>query len=462
MTTDIFQKRTRLAAPAATVFDWHLREGAFERLNPPFEPARIVSRTGGIPDGGRVELRVPIGIGPFHQTWISEHRGYIPGVQFQDVQVKGPFAECVHTHRVEPDGPHACYLTDNLEYKLPLGPLGHLGKGFVAAKLQRMFDYRHRLMAADIAAQYNVPAGVTSMKILVVGATGLVGSALVPLLTTGGHTVFKLSRRNPDHDPKTLVWNPDEGKIPTGELEGFDAVIHLAGEGIAHGRWTAAKKARIRDSRVGGTSLLSGALAKLTHKPKHFLCASAIGFYGSRGDEICTETSATGTDFLADVCAAWERATQPAVNAGIRVVNMRIGVVMTPLGGALKKMLTPFKLGAGGVIGDGKQYMSCIIIDDVVGAIHHCLTHAELSGPVNLVDPYALTNRDFTKMLGRILHRPTIFPVPAFVARLAFGEMADALLLSSTRVVPNQLQATGFQFRFPDLESGLKHVLGLK
>lgn len=460
MKTETFHKRTRLAAPAAMVFDWHLREGAFERLNPPFEPATVVSRTGGITDGGRVVLQVPIG--PFHQTWISEHRGYVPGVQFQDVQIQGPFAACLHTHRVEPDGPDACYLDDKLEYRLPLGPLGALGKSFVAGKLQRMFDYRHRLTAADVAAHHNVPAGVTSMKILVVGATGLVGSALVPFLTTGGHTVYKLSRRNPNSDSKTIVWDPTTGKIPAAELEGFDAVIHLAGEGIATRRWTPAQKEKIRDSRVGGTTLLAGALAKLTRKPKHFLCASAIGYYGNRGDEICAETSAPGTDFLADVCRDWEKATQPAAEAGIRVVNMRIGVVMSPHGGALEKMLTPFKMGVGGVLGSGKQYMSCITIDDVVGGIHHCLTHEELTGPVNLVDPYAVTNRDFTKTLGRILNRPTIFPAPAFVLRIAVGEMADALLLSSTRVVPNRLLQSGYQFRFPDLESGLKHVLGLK
>ncbi len=460
LTTETFEKRTRFAAPADTVFDWHLRDGAFERLNPPFEPARIVARSGGIADGGRVELQVPVG--PFRQSWISEHRGYVPGVQFQDVQIRGPFASCVHTHRVEADGPHACYLDDKLEYRLPFGPLGTLGKAFVTSKLQRMFDYRHRLMAADIAAHQNVPAGVTSMKILVVGATGLVGSALVPLLTTGGHTVHKLSRSNSQRDSKTIVWDPTAGKIPVNELEGFDAVIHLAGEGIATRRWTAAQKARIRDSRVGGTSLLAGALAKLNQKPKHFLCASAIGFYGDRGDEVCAETSAPGTDFLADVCQAWEKATQPVVDAGIRVVNMRIGVVMSPQGGALKKMLTPFKLGVGGVLGSGKQYMSCITIDDVGGGIYHCLTHEELTGPVNLVDPYVVTNRDFTKTLGRILQRPTIFPAPAFVLRLAVGEMADALLLSSTRVVPNRLLSSGYQFRFPDLESGLKHVLGLK
>lgn len=300
------------------------------------------------------------------------------------------------------------------------------------------------------------------MKILVVGATGLVGSALVPFLTTGGHTVLKLSRRDSNHDPRTIIWDPTTGKIPVADLEGLDAVIHLAGEGIATRRWTAAQKEKIRDSRVGGTSLLSGALSKLTHKPKHFLCASAIGYYGDRGNEVCTESSAPGKDFLAEVCEAWEKATQPAVAAGIRVVNLRIGVVMSPQGGALRKMLTPFKMGVGGVLGSGQQYMSCITIDDVVGGIHHCLTHEELNGPVNLVDPNAITNREFTKTLGRLLHRPTILPAPAFALRIAVGEMADALLLSSTRVVPSRLLSSGYQFRFSDLESGLRHVLGLR
>ena len=300
------------------------------------------------------------------------------------------------------------------------------------------------------------------MKILVVGATGLVGSSLVPMLTTGGHTVVKLSRKKPNvSDSGTIVWNPEEGKIAVDELEGFDAVIHLAGEGIAARRWTTAQKARIRDSRVEGTKLLAMTLAGLVHKPKHFLCASAIGYYGSRGDEICTESSPPGDDFLAGVCQEWEQATKPAAQAGIRVVNLRIGVVMSPAGGALAKMLFPFKMGVGGILGNGRQYMSCVTIDDVVGGIHHCLTHAELSGPVNLVDPYAVTNREFTKTLGRILHRPTLFPAPAFVLRLLVGEMADALLLSSTRVQPKKLLASGYQFRFPDLESGLKHVLGL-
>lgn len=460
MKTEIFEKRSRIAAPAEVVFDWHLREGAFERLNPPWAPARVVSRTGGIADGGRVELQVHVG--PFHQSWVSEHVGFISGVQFQDVQIRGPFAACVHTHRVEREGVGASCLIDHLEYKLPFGPLGILGRAYVSAKLNRMFTYRHQLMMADIAAHQAVPVGVGSMKILVVGATGLVGTSLVPMLTTGGHSVVSLSRsKQLPGGPPTLTWDPIAGQIPADQLEGFDAVIHLAGEGVGAKRWTAAQKVRIRESRVVGTSLLARTLAGLKQRPQTFICASAIGYYGTRGDEVCTETSAPGDDFLADVCQAWEQASRPAAEAGIRTVNARIGVVLSPAGGALKKMLTPFKLGVGGVIGDGRQYMSCITIDDVVGGLHHCLTHEELSGPVNLVVPTAVTNREFTKTLGRVLNRPTIFPVPAFAARLAFGEMADGLLLSSTRVRPDKLIESGYQFRFPDLEGGLKHVLGL-
>lgn len=299
------------------------------------------------------------------------------------------------------------------------------------------------------------------MRILVVGATGLVGSSLVPFLTTGGHWVVRLSRSQPQPgDPPTLTWDPLKGDIPAGQLEGFDAVIHLAGEGIAAKSWTPAQKARIKESRVFGTALLAKTLAGLKQKPQTFLCASAIGFYGTRGDEVCTETSTPGDDFLAEVCTAWEQASLPSYDAGIRTVNMRIGVVLSPAGGALKKMLTPFKLGVGGILGDGRQYMSCVAIDDVVGGIHHCLTHDELFGPVNIVGPTPVTNREFTKTLGRVLHRPTILPAPAFLLRLMLGELADGLLLSSTRVHPDRLLETGYQFRYPDLEGALKHLLG--
>lgn len=456
-----FEKRSLFAAPADMVFNWHLRPGAFERLNPPWEQARILSRIGGITDGGRVTLSVPV-MGPIRKTWISEHQGYIPGVQFQDRQIQGPFAALLHTHHVEADGTERCYLSDRMEFRLPFGPLGAIGRSFVLQKLQRVFDYRHRLMAADMAALLAVPPGVGSMRILVVGSTGLVGSTLVPLLTTNGHTVVSLTRGKSVPGMSAIHWNPETGELDPAALEGFDAVIHLAGENIAGRRWSNEQKIRIRDSRVVSTTLLTRVLSNLKQKPKVFLCASAIGYYGNRGDEVCTEESAPGKDFLADVCRDWEKATAPATAAGIRVVNMRIGVVLSPAGGALKKMLTPFKLGLGGVLGSGKQYMSCVAIDDVVGAIHHCLTHEELDGPVNLVAPDPITNYEFTKTMGRVLNRPTIFPAPAFVLKIAIGEMADALLLSSTRVAPKELVKSGYQFRCPTVESALRHVLGLK
>jgi uncharacterized protein (TIGR01777 family) len=255
-------------------------------------------------------------------------------------------------------------------------------------------------------------------------------------------------------------WQPETGSIATPGLEGLDAVVHLAGENIAAGRWTAEKKASIRDSRVQGTHLLCDALAQLVNPPKVLVSASAIGYYGDRGAEVLREDSRPGRDFLADVCRAWEAATAPAAQRGIRVVNLRFGIVLSAAGGALAKMLLPFKLGAGGIIGSGQQYMSWIALDDVVGAIHHTLITDTLHGPVNAVAPNPVTNAVFTKTLGRVLWRPTLFPLPAFVARAAFGEMADALLLASTRVEPARLKDTHYAFRYPELEGALRHVLG--
>ncbi len=296
------------------------------------------------------------------------------------------------------------------------------------------------------------------MKVLVTGATGLVGSELVPFLTKQGHDVYRLTRGKA-HEAHDIVWDPSRNQFPKGRIEGTDVVIHLAGENIAGKRWNSAVKSELRRSRVEGTKLLCETITQLETLPKTLICASAIGFYGDRGSEMLNETSAGGTGFLADVCREWEAACEPARAKGIRVVNLRTGVVLSTKGGALAKMLPPFKMGVGGVVGSGNQYWSWITIDDLVGVINHCVTHEKLSGPVNATSPCPVTNYDFTKTLGTVLGRPTIFPMPAFAARIALGEMANDLLLASAKVLPNRLSESGYQFLYPSLEPALRHLL---
>ncbi len=295
------------------------------------------------------------------------------------------------------------------------------------------------------------------MRIAISGATGLVGSELTKALQTAGSEVTRLVRKNPG--ATDILWNPSETSFDAESLGECQAVVHLAGENIATGRWTPDKKNRIRESRVHSTRLLAESLAKLKQKPPVFLCASAIGYYGDAGDALQTESSPAGDDFLAEVCAAWEAATAPARDAGIRVVNLRIGVVLSDQGGALAKMLTPFRLGLGGRVGSGKQYMSWIALPDLVGAIRHAIHTGAVSGPLNGVAPAPVTNSEFTRTLGKVLGRPTLFPMPAFMARLMFGEMAEALLLSSTRVSAEKLEQSGYRFEFPDLEAALRGVI---
>jgi uncharacterized protein (TIGR01777 family) len=256
-----------------------------------------------------------------------------------------------------------------------------------------------------------------------------------------------------------LTWDPDRGRLEATALAGFDAVVHLAGENIANRRWTAAQKRRIRDSRVEGTRLLCRRLSELPAPPKVLVAASAVGYYGCHPSGVVDEGSPAGTGFLAEVCQAWEASTEPARSTGIRVVNLRLGLVLSRTGGALAKMLLPFRLGLGGKIGSGSQLVSWIAIDDVLGAIDHCLTDERLAGPVNATAPAAVTNAELTRTLGKVLHRPTVFPMPAFAARLAFGEMADELLLSSIRAIPLRLGEHGYMFEFPILEDALRHIL---
>ena len=295
------------------------------------------------------------------------------------------------------------------------------------------------------------------MKIAIAGSSGLLGSALIPNLETDGHDIVRLVRSSPKAGE--IEWHPNQDSIDPGKLEGFEAVINLAGENVAEGRWTDEKKKRIHDSRVHGTHLLSEAIAKLTAKPRCFLCASATGIYGDRGDETLDEQSESGGGFLAGVCREWEKAAEPAHRAGVRVVNFRFGPILARAGGMLEKMLTPFKMGLGGKIGNGKQFISWVGIEDSIAAIKFALNDESIRGPLNVVSPKPVTNERFTRALGEVLSRPTVMAMPAFAARLAFGEMADEMLLVSQKVIPKKLQAAGFQFEYSDLETALQHYV---
>jgi uncharacterized protein len=292
-------------------------------------------------------------------------------------------------------------------------------------------------------------------QILVSGVSGPIGAVLLPSLKTGGYEVTRLVRGAVTGDNQ-ISWNPSRPISPD-MVSGFNAVIHLAGESIV-GRWTKTKKTNIRESRVAGTTALAEALAQAKDKPEVFVCSSAIGYYGDRGNEVLNEQSKPGVGFLAEVCRQWEAATHAAASAGIRTVQMRTGVVLSPRGGALGAMLTPFKMGLGGRIGDGQQWMSWIDVQDMVGAINHIM-NSDLRGPVNMVAPKPVKNVEFTKTLARVLSRPAIFPMPAFAVKLAFGEMGETVLLGSQRVEPSQLVMSGYPFRFTDLRASLENNL---
>lgn len=451
-----FRVQVTIGAPAATVFGWHARDGAFERLVPPWEKLRIVERHGGIGNGARTVLEMRAG--PVPIRWTAVHRDFIEGEQFRDEQVGGPFSHWVHTHRVTAQGPSSCVLDDDIDYMPPLGPLGALADPIaVRPRLERTFRYRHAMTKADIEFHQRYPT--RRLRIAITGSSGLIGSHLVPFLTTAGHEVIRLTR-TAAHDGQSAQWDPATGVLDRARLEGLDAVVHLAGASIAGQRWNDAWKREIRDSRVGPTQRLCTSLAALASPPRVIVSSSAIGYYGDRGSDILTEQSGAGTGFLSEIGTEWEQATAPAARAGIRVVLARTGIVLSPRGGALQQMLLPFKAGMGGPLGSGDQYQSWIGLDDMLGAIVHVIHTEVVSGPVNATAPEPVPQREFARTLGRVLGRPAILPAPAFALRLLLGEMADPLLLASARVVPERLLQTGFSFRNPTLEGCLRHVLG--
>jgi uncharacterized protein (TIGR01777 family) len=389
---------------------------------------------------------------------LAEHRDYDPPKLFRDVQLEGPFAKWDHTHRIHAKTEHHAVLEDDIEYVIPGGTIGRwLGGRYIRGKIDRMFQYRHATTAADLAAHERY-VGKQTMHVAITGSRGLIGAELTPLLTTGGHQVTRMVRGTAGEGE--VKWDPQGESFDARALDGVDAVVHLAGENIAGSRWNEKLKRRIHESRAHGTRVLCEGLARLASPPKVLVCASAVGFYGDRGEEVLTESSPRGEGFLADVVDAWEAACQPARDAGIRVVNLRFPMVLSPKDGALAKMLTPFKMGVGGNVGSGRQYWGWISIDDAAGIVLHALMTDSLRGPVNAVAPQEVTNAQFTKTLGKVLGRPTILPMPAFAARLALGEMADELLLASIRARPVMLEKSNYVFRHGELEGALRHLLG--
>jgi uncharacterized protein (TIGR01777 family) len=331
-------------------------------------------------------------------------------------------------------------------------------KPLLMQELKRLFDYRHKVLAYDLACHAKW-ADQPRYSILISGSSGLIGTALTSFLTTAGHTVTRLVRRAPLASDER-GWNPKRGELDPEVFDGIDVVIHLGGEGIASGRWSEAKKTRIRDSRVLSTRLLCNTIASLANPPQVAIMASAIGYYGDTGSTEVDESSSIGSGFFAETCKAWEETSYVLHSGATRLVTMRIGTVLSSRGGALQKMLPAFLAGVGGPLGSGSQFMTWISLQDIVGAFEHAIHSRTLQGPVNVVSPSPVTNADFTAILGRIIKRPTLMRLPATLLRILFGELADAALLASTRVLPKALQRDGYSFCHSTLEACLQFECG--
>jgi len=438
-----------------TVFAWHERPGALERLTPPWAVVDVLEKEGGIRDGGKVTLRVHRG--PTSFKWVFRHRDYIENEQFGDEQVSGPLKSWVHTHRYTPIDGGGTKLEDEIDLELPLG--APIGPGFVNRELGRLFRFRYRRLFTDLA-RHAEHASKPPLTVAITGASGLIGSNLADFLTTGGHRVIRLVRDSRRLADDSIFWNPATGEIDVEGLTGADAIVHLAGSSIASGRWTAARKRSIKQSRVKGTELIARTLATMSGGPRVLVSASAVGFYGDRGSERIDETAHAGKGFLAEVCRACEGVSKPAERAGVRVTTLRTGVTLSAAGGALGQMLLPFKMGAGGRLGSGKQYLSWIDNDDLIAAIHHVLMTDSIRGPVNATAPHPVTNSTFTAALGRALGRPTVMPVPALAVKAAFGQFGSEALLCGQRVLPRKLTESGFTFFYEGVEESMRFQLG--
>jgi uncharacterized protein len=455
----VFERQCTVAATADEAYAWHARPGAFERLLPPWQHVRVQERAQGLEAGRRTVMHVRVGL--VSRRWVAVHREDTPGVRFVDEQVEGPFARWVHTHEFVPLDGSSSRLEDHVDYELPLGAAGEMvAGGRIERTLTRLFTFRQRRTRDDLA-RHGAYRDVAPLRVAISGAGGLIGSELAAFLESGGHEVLRLVRQ-PPRAAGEVFWDPAARRPPdAAALEGLDAVVHLAGANIAGARWTPTHRRAILESRVDGTSTLAVALAGLKKPPRVLLSASAMGIYGSRGDEDLTEASAVAQGFLPDVAVAWEAASAPARDAGIRTVSLRSSLVVSGKGGAVTAMLPAFKAAVGGPIGGGRQWVSWIALEDWLGAALWLLHADDVDGPVNMAAPQPLTNADMAAVLGKVLRRPAKLPLPAVAVRAGFGEMGERLLLDGARVVPARLLDGGFTFLYPDLESALRAELGL-
>ena len=451
----IFEWRSVMPASADELFAYHARPGAFRRLAPPWQKMRVLEETGDV-TAGRVAFDV--WMGPVKRHWVAEMGSAMPGRQFVDRQVDGPFSSWEHVHRFVPIDDERSELIDHIEYSLPAGGLTDpVGEGPAGKTLSRLFRFRHERTRLDLG-RHAEWAEQPRLTVAIAGASGLIGAHLADYLTTAGHRVIRLVR-NKDAGADEIPWDPATGALYHGALEGVDAVVNLSGVSLS-GIWTSSRKKAILESRVQATRTLAEAITRMDSPPSVFISVSAVGAYGFRGGEAVTEQTELGEGFLADVCRAWEEAAQPVLAAGVRLVTPRFGIVVSAAGGAVAAMLPAFKAGAGTRLGRGDQYWAWVELDDVLSAIEWAMQDEELEGVVNVTAPEPVTNREFTKTLGHVLHRPAALAAPAFVLRHGLGGMGDEMLLSSQRAMPAVLKSRGFRFAFPTLAGALRYELG--
>ena len=460
----LFEHSSEFSCPVDRLFEYHEQAGAINRLIPPWEPASVVASNDSLQVGSLVSVRNKIG--PISQIWKAEHTQYVRNELFVDELKSGPFAKWKHEHRFAPISDSASILTDRIDFQLHGAPLSNVLKSWVDSKLTAMFRFRHRITADDLKFSELLPTAQHQLRIGVSGSSGLIGRRTIELASVLGIEVVRSTRPQSDQPPSR--WPRGVLSAPEDQLEAFenlDAWIHLGGAGIADKRWTNSYKQAIKNTRIDSTKKLVTRLSQLKSPPKALICASGVGIFGNRGDERLDESSsvarsATGDDFLSEVAREWEAAAMKYSDRSGRVALARFGVVLHPRSGALSKMLLPFRLAAGGPMGSGKQYWPWVHIDDAASILLWLALASDRQGPVHVVAPECLSNRDFSAVLAKVLHRPSWLPAPAFALRIALGEMADALLLASARTVPSVLLESGFPFRFPTLEGALRNVLG--